>query len=101
LITFDELKLNYKTLLWNVKQILQNDNWKQFLVCGNKYNPKKSHIHRKDGFSFKAQPKQESKYNNYWRAPKSRGETKLKVSQSQVAESRLGSTLPTSNSRKG
>jgi hypothetical protein len=37
----------------------------------------------------------------YWRAPKSRGETKLKVSQSQVAESRLGSTLPASNSRKG
>ncbi len=36
-----------------------------------------------------------------WRAPKSRGETKLKVSQSQVAESRLGSTLPASNSRKG
>ncbi len=65
LITFDELKLNYKTLLWNVKQILQNDNWKQFLVCGNKYNPKKSHIHCKDGFSFKAQPNQESKYNNY------------------------------------
>jgi hypothetical protein len=37
----------------------------------------------------------------YWRAPKSRGETKLKVSQSQVAESRLGSMLPASNSRKG
>jgi hypothetical protein len=36
-----------------------------------------------------------------WRAPKSRGETKLKVSQSQVAESRLGSTLSASNSRKG
>jgi hypothetical protein len=36
-----------------------------------------------------------------WRIPKSRGETKLKVSQSQVAESRLGSTLPASNSRKG
>jgi hypothetical protein len=36
-----------------------------------------------------------------WRAPKSRGETKLKVSQSQVAESRLGSMLPASNSRKG
>jgi hypothetical protein len=36
-----------------------------------------------------------------WRAPKSRGETKLKVSQSQVAESKLGSTLPASNSRKG
>jgi hypothetical protein len=36
-----------------------------------------------------------------WRAPKSRGETKLKVSQSQVVESRLGSTLPASNSRKG
>jgi hypothetical protein len=36
-----------------------------------------------------------------WRAPKSRGETKLKVSQSQVAESRLGSTLPASKSRKG
>jgi len=36
-----------------------------------------------------------------WRAPKSRGETKLKVSQSQVAESRLGNTLPASNSRKG
>jgi hypothetical protein len=36
-----------------------------------------------------------------WRAPKSRGETKLKVSQSQVAESRLGSTLPFSNSKKG
>ncbi len=36
-----------------------------------------------------------------WRAPKSRGETKLKVSQSQVAESGLGSTLPVSNSRKG
>jgi hypothetical protein len=36
-----------------------------------------------------------------WRAPESRGETKLKVSQSQVAESRLGSTLPASNSRKG
>jgi hypothetical protein len=35
------------------------------------------------------------------RAPKSRGETKLKVSQSQVAELRLGSTLPASNSRKG
>jgi hypothetical protein len=35
------------------------------------------------------------------RAPKSRGETKLKVSQSQVAESRLGSTLSASNSRKG
>jgi len=39
--------------------------------------------------------------NNKWRAPKSQGETKLKVSQSQVAESRLGSTLPASNSRKG
>jgi hypothetical protein len=36
-----------------------------------------------------------------WRAPKSWGETKLKVSQSQVAESRLGSTLPASNFRKG
>jgi hypothetical protein len=36
-----------------------------------------------------------------WRAPKSRGETKLKVSQSQVAESRLGNTLPASNSSKG
>ncbi len=36
-----------------------------------------------------------------WRAPKSRGETKLKVPQSQVAESRFGSTLPASNSRKG
>jgi hypothetical protein len=36
-----------------------------------------------------------------WRAPKSRGETKLKVSQSQVAESRLGSTLSASNFRKG
>jgi hypothetical protein len=36
-----------------------------------------------------------------WRAPKSRGETKLRVSQSQDAESRLGSTLPASNSRKG
>jgi hypothetical protein len=34
-------------------------------VCGNKYNPKKSHIHHKDGFSFNAQPNQESKYNNY------------------------------------
>jgi hypothetical protein len=41
-------------------------------------------------------------YNPYeWRAPKSRGETKLKVSQSQVAESRLDSTLPASNSKKG
>jgi hypothetical protein len=39
--------------------------------------------------------------NLAWRAPKSRGETKLKVSQNQVAESRLGSTLPASNSRKG
>jgi hypothetical protein len=36
-----------------------------------------------------------------WRAPKSRGETKLKVSQSQVVESRLGSTFPASNSKKG
>jgi hypothetical protein len=37
----------------------------------------------------------------WWRIPKSRGETKLKVSQSQVAESRHGSTLPASNSKKG
>ncbi len=36
-----------------------------------------------------------------WRAPKSRGETHLRVSQSQVAELRFGSTLPASNSRKG
>jgi hypothetical protein len=36
-----------------------------------------------------------------WRAPKSRGETHLRVSQSQVAKVELGSTLPASNSRKG
>ncbi len=33
--------------------------------------------------------------------PSHGGETHLKVSQSQVAELRLGSTLPASNSRKG
>jgi hypothetical protein len=36
-----------------------------------------------------------------WRAPKSRGETHLKVSQSQVAEKWLSGTLSASNSRKG
>jgi hypothetical protein len=36
-----------------------------------------------------------------WRAPKSRGETHLRVSQSQVAEKWLSGTLPVSNSRKG
>jgi hypothetical protein len=45
--------------------------------------------------------RKKNKQMSTWRAPKSRGETKLKVSQSQVAESRLGSTLPASNSRKG
>ncbi len=33
--------------------------------------------------------------------PSHGGETQVRVSQSQVAESRLGSTLPASNSRKG
>jgi hypothetical protein len=33
--------------------------------------------------------------------PSHGGETHLRVSQSQVAELRLGSTLPVSNSRKG
>jgi len=33
--------------------------------------------------------------------PSHGGETHLRVSQSQVAELRLGSTLPASNSRKG
>jgi hypothetical protein len=33
--------------------------------------------------------------------PSHRGETHLRVSQSQVAELRLGSTLPASNSKKG
>jgi hypothetical protein len=36
-----------------------------------------------------------------WRAPKSRGETHWRVSQSQVAEKWLSGMLPASNSRKG